>query len=83
MARDFNEVDMNEILNDDEVAVITGCMRPKEQKRWLIKNNWPFAVKKNGRPSIHRIVMRMKLGVPIENHKIDEEEFILDTSKVG
>lgn len=75
---------MSEVLTDEEIAEITSCKRPKEQKEWLIKNNWPFIEKKNGRPSVHRLVMRMKLGVPIENTQTDkEEEFILDLTKVG
>ncbi|UYZ83174.1 DUF4224 domain-containing protein [Entomomonas sp. E2T0] len=75
---------MSEVLTDEEVAEITGFIRSKQQKEWLIKNNWPFSVKKNGRPSVHRLVMRMKLGVPIENTQTDkEEEFILDLTKVG
>lgn len=75
---------MSEILKDDEVAELTSCSRPKEQKEWLIKNNWPFSIKANGRPAIHRLVMRMKLGVPIENTQADkEQDFILDLSKVG
>lgn len=76
---------MSEVLTEDEVAEVTGFKRAKQQKEWLIKNNWPFTEKRNGKPSVHRLVLRIKLGVPVkENSEADkEQEFVIDLSKVG
>lgn len=53
-------------LTDQELAVLTGYRRGKEQCDWLTKNGWVFVVEAHGKPRVAIEYWRYKMGVTQE-----------------
>ena len=45
---------MNTFLAPEEIHDLTGYKRPTSQRKWLIKNGYPFDVRCDGRPVVGR-----------------------------
>jgi hypothetical protein len=41
-------------LTADELAELTGRIRPSAQIRWLLEHHWAYAVRADGRPVVSR-----------------------------
>lgn len=52
----------NESLAPDEIATITGSVRPALQIEWLNKNRWVYITTRSGIPVVGRYYARMKLA---------------------
>lgn len=51
-----------EILSGDELMLITGSTRKKDQVDWLTNNGWMFHKNKAGDPIVGRLYARLKLA---------------------
>lgn len=51
-----------EFLTPEELNEITGYCRQTEQREWLDRNGWPYALNASGRPVVGRWFARMRLA---------------------
>ena len=54
---------MDEFLNQDELAFLTGRTKKSAQIRWLTTNGWHFATNANGYPVVCRSYCREKMSL--------------------
>lgn len=74
----------SEILDDDEVAAITGFKLPRRQLAWLDENGWKYHKNRAGHPIVGRIYARMRLaGINPAKTASGKEAWSLDLSKVS
>lgn len=57
--------DISQFLTNEELQTITGYKLPYKQIEWLQSNGWSFIVNAANHPIVHRSIMLIKLGVPI------------------
>lgn len=73
-----------EILNEEEVAAITGYQKPSKQIGWLSRNGWQYVLTAARRPIVGRVYARLKLaGVKPTAGNTTAEAWTLDLSRVG
>lgn len=73
----------SEILDDDEVATITGFKLPKRQLAWLDENGWKYHRNGAGRPVVGRAYARLKMAGINPAKPSTKEAWSLDLSKVS
>jgi len=74
---------MSEVLDDDELAQITGCVRKSDQAAWLKKQGWVHILNKAGIPIVGRMYARMKLaGIDPATLSKTDAGWSLDLSKI-
>jgi hypothetical protein len=74
----------SEILDEEEVARLTGYQIPSKQIAWLANNGWQYTLTRARRPIIGRIYFRMKMaGVKPTTTNVAAEAWTLDLSRVG
>lgn len=56
-------------LTTEEVQELTDYCRPKDQRKWLIDNSWPFELSSKGAPKVLRQYMEKRLGAIASNKK--------------
>lgn len=49
-------------MTQDEVADMTGYLRPKDQVRWLQAEKFGFVISADGKPKVLRQVVLARLG---------------------
>lgn len=52
----------SEILSEEEVGELTGCVRHPAQVDWLVSHGWIFERARGGRPIVSRLYLRMRLA---------------------
>lgn len=57
----FEQVLSSEILSPEEMVVITGGARRKDQLDWLESNHWIYHTTRAGMPVVGRLYARLKL----------------------
>ena len=74
----------SEILNEEEVARLTGYQIPSKQIVWLANNGWHYTLTRARRPIIGRMYFRLKMaGVKPSATTAAAEAWTLDLSRVG
>ena len=74
----------SEILDEEEVARLTGYQIPSKQIAWLANNGWQYTLTRARRPIIGRVYFRMKMaGVKPTTTSVAAEAWTLDLSRVG
>ena len=53
---------MSLFLTPDEIQELTGYKRPTDQRRWLQRAGWPFALDANNRPKVARAYAERRLS---------------------
>lgn len=51
-----------EVLQSEELAAITGCIRKADQIEWLRANQWRHYKNRAGEPVVGRLYARMQLA---------------------
>lgn len=54
--------DLTMFMKPDEVAEMTGYLRPKDQARWLQAEKFGFVIGADGKPKVLRQVVLARLG---------------------
>lgn len=72
-----------EILDEDEVAAITGYKLPRKQLAWLDANGWKFHRNGAGHPIVGRAYARLKMAGINPAKASSKEGWSLDLSKVS
>ena len=52
----------SEVLTEEEVNEISGCVRKSDQVDWLTKNGWVFFQNRAGTPKIGRLYARLRMA---------------------
>lgn len=73
----------SEILDDDEVAAITGFKLARKQLAWLDENHWNYHRNGAGRPVVGRAYARLKMAGINPSKPAAKEAWTLDLSKVS
>ncbi len=74
----------SEILEEEEVARLTGYQIPSKQIAWLANNGWQYTITRAGRPIVGRVYARLKMaGVKPTATNATAETWTLDLSRVG
>lgn len=64
-APSFWEIRM--FLTPQEIAILTGYVRQKDQRSWLDRNKWKFEITRTGHPVVLRKHAESKLSEAQEN----------------
>lgn len=61
------------LLNDDDLAELTGCQRMSDQKAWLEKRGIPYTTRRDGRPRLTWEVYNRTM-LRVEHHSSTEPD---------
>lgn len=62
------------LLTADELAELTGYVRPFDQRKWLTENDIVHRVRADGRPVVSRAHVEQRLGVAADSAATGNEE---------
>ena len=70
------------ILENDELAAITGYVRLAEQRKWLKARGWLFEISATGRPIVSRAYADQILGATVEQTPAKKREWKPDVASL-